>query len=141
MPKAYKRKTDRPYRQRKTSAVPMQYKEGFLSSLRSNSELAKALREDYDEIVNDLGGPDELSCLKRKLIEKAVWLDAILQTIQNDLASGEISKTEAIGRWIQAINALQGLAKTLGIDRQAKVLPWLAPAAKSVDEEPAEVSA
>jgi hypothetical protein len=91
--------------------------------------------DNYDEIVADIGGLDDVGHVKRALIERFVWLEAILQTIEHELVQGEINKAEALGRWIQAVNSLSGLAKVLGVDKKLTARPWIAPA------QPAEVQA
>ena len=42
------------------------------------------------------------------------------------MAQGQIDKSEALGKWIQAVNSLSGLAKVLGVERKARSMPWLA---------------
>ncbi|QDT56276.1 hypothetical protein Pan44_43290 [Caulifigura coniformis] len=112
----------------KDQTVPAKFKPGFLSALDGRTDLAKALRANYEELVADLGGPDELGRVKRALVERFVWLEAILQTIEHELVSGEIDRNEALGRWVQAVNSLSGLAKCLGIEKKLGNAPWLQPA-------------
>jgi len=40
--------------------------------------------------------------VKNALIERFVWLEAILQTLEHEMANGKIDKAESLGRWIQA---------------------------------------
>ena len=125
MPKAYKRKTDRPYVNSKAQGVPATFKAGFLATLDERTALAKSLRASYERIVADVGGRDEVGHVKNALVERFVWLEAILQTIESEMASGKIDKGEALGRWIQAVNSLAGLAKVLGVDRKSRSMPWI----------------
>ena len=119
MPKKYYRKTDRPYEATKPKAVPVKFKAGFISTLDKRTDLAKTLRTNYETIVSDLGGRDSLSKIKSSLIERYVWLEAILQTIENDMASSENDRAESLGKWNQAVNTLIGISKALGLERKA----------------------
>jgi hypothetical protein len=116
------------YEATKPQAVPTKFKLGFLESLDKRTDLARALRANYDAIVADIGGLDDMSHVKKVLVERFVWLEAILQSIEHELVSGQIDKSEALGRWIQAVNSLSGLAKVLGVERKAIARPWLEPA-------------
>jgi hypothetical protein len=93
--------------------------------LDKRTDLARALRANYDDIVLDIGGPADVGHVKAALIERFVWLEAILQTLEHEMAQGKIDKSEALGKWIQAVNSLSGLAKVLGVDRKARSMPWL----------------
>lgn len=71
-----------------------------------------------------MGGDEEVGHVKGVLIERFVWLEAILQTIEHEMATGAINKGDALGRWIQAVNSLSGLAKVLGVERKGMKTPW-----------------
>ena len=109
-------------RKAKLKQPPAKFKAGFLSELDGRTDLARALRANYQEIVDDVGGSAEVGHVKGALIERFCWLEAILQDIEQGMACGELSKTDAIGRWIQAVNSMSGLAKVLGIERKQKVV-------------------
>ena len=115
-------------RKTKPETLPVKFSAGFLSALDGRTELAKALRANYDSIIEDIGGLAEVGHIKASLIERFVWLEGILQSIEHEMAQGNTSKTEAIGRWIQAVNSLTGLAKVLGIERRSSAKPWIIPA-------------
>jgi len=125
MPKRYKRKTNRPYVNGKAQEVPAKFKAGFLATLDERTALAKSLRANYASIVADVGGRDDVGHVKNALVERFVWLEAILSTIESEMAAGTIDKGEALGRWIQAVNSLAGLAKVLGVERKARSMPWI----------------
>ncbi|MDZ4685757.1 MAG: hypothetical protein SH850_11880 [Planctomycetaceae bacterium] len=125
MPRTYKAKTDRKNTASKPQAVPKTFHAGFLVQLDGRTEIAKALRANFDEIVRDMGGEADLSHVKRSLVERFVWLEAILQGIEHDLATGKVDRTAAIGSWIQAVNSLSGLSKVIGTERKASAKPWL----------------
>ena len=126
MPRNYQHKTARRNRSTKPQTLPAKFRAGFLAELDGRTDLAKALRANYQQIVDDIGGAADLSHVKAALVERFVWLEAILQTIEHEMVSGKIDKAEALGRWIQAVNSLSGLAKVLGVERKASARPWLA---------------
>ena len=126
MPRTYKPKTNRKNVASKPQTLPAKFSLGFLSQLDGRTEVAKALRANYDAIVRDVAGDAaDLSHVKAALVERFVWLEAILQGIEHEMVTGTTSKTEAIGRWIQAVNSLSGLAKVLGVERKSSAKPWL----------------
>lgn len=128
MPRSPKPKTSRkcPPGKNKALALPPKFKTGFLTSLDGRTDLAKALRQNFDAIVEDVGGANELSHVKRALVERFVWLEGILQTLEHDIvASDPTVRGEIVAKWIQGVNSLSGLAKVLGTDRRTVVRPWL----------------
>jgi hypothetical protein len=110
----------------KPQTLPAKFKAGFLSELDKRTDLARALRTNYDDIVLDIGGVADVGHVKAALIERFVWLEAILQTLEHEMAQGKIDKGDALGKWIQAVNSLSGLGKVLGVERKARSMPWLA---------------
>jgi hypothetical protein len=110
----------------KPNTLPAKFRAGFLSELDKRTDLARALRANYQDIVLDIGGPADVGHVKGALIERFVWLEAILQTLEHEMAQGKIDKSAALGKWIQAVNSLSGLAKVLGVERRARAMPWLA---------------
>ena len=117
--KPRKSKPTRKNEQHKPLEVPAKFRVGFLAELDKRSNIFKALAVRHRTIVQDLGGAGELSHVKLALIERFCWLEACLQDQEVAMASGASPK-ESIGRWIQGVNALVGLAKTLGLERQLK---------------------
>jgi hypothetical protein len=55
--------------------------------------------------------------LKRSLIERGLWLEYWLSTQERKLAGG---KEFDVGKWIQAVNSLQGIYGKIGIERKPK---------------------
>lgn len=106
------------------SNVPRKFRTGFLKELDGRCDLAKTLRQNYDAIVADVGGSDELSHVKSALVERFVWLEGILQTLEHEMATGQLDRSQALGKWIQAVNSLSGLAKVLGVERRSSEQPW-----------------
>jgi hypothetical protein len=109
----------------KNPGLPSRYKAGFLNRLDRRTEVAKALQTNFDAIADDLGGRGELSHVKSSLVERFVFLEATLNRLENEMAMNPKDMGDAVGKWIQAVNALTGLAKVLGIDRKFSNAPWL----------------
>jgi len=76
VPQKYKRKTNRAYVNGKAHAVSSRFEPGFVAKLDGRTEVARMLRANYELIVADLGGEDELSYFQRSLIERALWMSA-----------------------------------------------------------------
>lgn len=120
-----KSKRTRSNESHKPQELPPKFKAGFLTAMDGRTDLARALRTNYEAIVADVGGREDVGHVKSALVERFVWLEAILQTLEHEMATGKLDKGEALGRWVQAVNALSGLAKVLGVDRKARSMPWL----------------
>lgn len=122
MPRHYKRKTDRPYNNDKPQTIPLRFEPNFIAKLDQRTEIARLLRDRFEGIADDLGGADELSGIKASLLERFVFLEATLSRLETDLTTSDDAKTasEIMARWIQGSNALLGIARTLGIERQMK---------------------
>lgn len=112
----------------KDQVIPAKFRAGFLSDLDGRTELAKALRANYDEIVSDIGGVEEVGHIKGALVERFVWLEGMLQSIEHDMANGTLPRADAISKWVQAVNSLTGLAKVLGVELHSTSRPWIEPA-------------
>ena|SRR6266576_3732540 len=125
MTRIYKRKTDRRNGvSHKPQSIGESYTPGFLTKLDQRTELCRMLRERFDSIASDLGGVDQLSRIKSSLLERFLWLEAVLGKIETTLGLLEDPKTASalLGTWIQACNSLMGIAKVLGVERQAHMM-------------------
>ncbi len=105
----------------KPRAVPGKFRPGFLDAMDKRTELYKLLRSRLDAITEDLGGVGEISLIKATIIEKFCWIQAHLETIEAELALGEVEREAVMGKWIQGVNSLVGLAKMLGLERTKSV--------------------
>ena len=128
-------KGTRTNRRTKPDKAPAKFEPGFLLRLDQRTELARVLRDRYDAVAADLGGEDELSTIKAGLVERYVWLESIIQGTEHQLAliqqgddpaAAARAGGELVSRWIQAVNALLGIGKTLGIERRMANDPWMA---------------
>ena len=104
------------------NVLPEEFSPRFLDALDGRTVVAKTLRARLSEIQADLGGEDQLSYAQRSLARRAVWLESWLETQEAAAAEGE---QVDIGRQIQALNALIGLWRTLGLERRQKNAPSL----------------
>lgn len=100
--------------------LPKKYELNLLQKVDRRSEIYKALKRSYDAIVADLGGRDELSHAKLMLIERLVFLEAVLETIEHQIAAEPKTSPKTMSRWIQGLNSLQGLARTIGLERKPR---------------------
>jgi len=85
--------------------------------LDKRTALAQVMRERYRAFTDDLGGADSLTYAKRSLVERVLWLEYWLAQQERALAQGQEFD---VGRWTQAVNALQGILSKLGLERQDK---------------------
>jgi hypothetical protein len=129
MPRTYKRKTDRPYTNHKVQELPKsgtpKVAPGFLDTLDARTNLAKELRKRWHSITQDLGGEDELSHFQKALVERAVFLEGMLQDMEMEIVKarelgGATVAAELMGRWGSATNTFISLCARLGLERQAK---------------------
>ena len=113
-------------KERKRTTLPNKYEKNFLSKLDGRYELARELKAAYSELTDDLGGSENLSHIKRALCERFVWLEAVMRGIEKQIAEGSEKKAaRLLSRWIQAVNSLTGLAKSLGLERRARKVEQL----------------
>ena len=106
----------------KSQPVSAKFANGWLDGLDGRLGLARELRQRFETLTNDLGGSDSLSYAQRSLCERALWLEYWLATQEKDLANGGEFD---IGKWVQAVNSLQGIFAKLGLKRMPKDVPSL----------------
>jgi len=96
---------------------PKKFNTGWRADLDKRTALAQVMRERYRAFTDDLGGADSLTYAKRSLVERVLWLEYWLAQQERALAQGQEFD---VGRWTQAVNALQGILSKLGLERQDK---------------------
>ena len=109
----------------KLDAIPDKFAAGYIDRLDGRTAIAQDMRARWQQITADLGGEATLSYSQRSLVERALWLEHWLAVQEQALAAGQYETFDA-GRWTQACNALQGILKTLGIERRARDVTSLA---------------
>jgi hypothetical protein len=135
MPRTYRKKTPRVYKPtEREQTLPIKFKAGFLGTMDHRTELARVLRANYETIAEDVGGRAELGHVKGALIERFVWLETILQTLEHEMASGKVEMKATLGPWIQGLNSLTGIARVLGIERRPRVVDLKTYVANGVPE-------
>jgi hypothetical protein len=102
----------------KSRSLPARYEVGFLRDLDQRTELFQRLNAVYQAIIDDAGGAANLSHVKLALIERFVFLEATLQSCELEIATDPKRADELLGKWIQGVNSLQGIAKTIGLERR-----------------------
>jgi hypothetical protein len=105
---------------KKYKELPQRFEPGLLSKVDGRSSVLRKLRRSYDTIVDELGGEETLPLTKLVLIERFVFLEACLETWEHQIAAEPSQSEKLLSRWIQGINSLSGLAKTIGLKREAK---------------------
>jgi hypothetical protein len=100
--------------------LPAKYELNLLQKVDRRSEVYKKLKRSYNAIVDDLGGKDELAHAKLMLVERLVFLEAVLETLEHQITTEPKASPKMLSRWIQGLNSLQGLAKTIGIERKPR---------------------
>lgn len=99
------------------ATLPDSYSSEWLAKLDKRTKIAKAVLARIDALEADAGGSDNLTAARRSLIRHAAWLDAIVDSHELRLASGEQLD---VGAYTQALNSLLGLFRLLGLERKAR---------------------
>lgn len=102
-----------------TQAVPQRYETGYIDRLDKRTRIGSEMQERYREYTDDLGGAERLSYAQRSLVERALWLEFWLADQERALVSGDLTNFD-VGKWVQAVNSLQGIFTRLGIERRQK---------------------
>jgi hypothetical protein len=108
----------------KLTSLPERYEPGFLASLDRRTDLYKTLSTNYEEVVANLGGKNDLTHIMLSLIERFVFMEAVLQHLENLIVTNP-KKTILVNRWIQGVNSLQGLACRIGLEKRINNNPTL----------------
>lgn len=99
------------------ATLPDSYSANWLQKLDKRTKVAKAVLYRIGELESDAGGPEALSASRRSLIRHAAWLDALVNSHELRLASGQ--EIDA-GAYTQALNSLIGIYRLLGLERRQR---------------------
>ncbi len=99
------------------ATLPDSYAADWLDRLDKRTKIARAVLARIGELESDAGGAESLSAARRSLIRHAAWLDAIVESYEMRLASGEQID---VGGHTQALNSLLGLYRLLGLERRQR---------------------
>ena len=105
----------------KRRVLPDRFEAGFLRELDKRTELYQQLNSNFETIMQDMGGADATHT-KRSLVERFVFLEAAIRSWELQIVTKPSEANDLIGRWVQAVNALQGLAKLIGLKRDLKTV-------------------
>lgn len=97
--------------------VANNYKPGWIDEIDKRTSLSVELRNRHNLLCNDLGGFESLSYQEKSLVDRVIFLEFHLQQQERDLMSGGEFDS---GKWVQAVNSLQGIYSKLGLKRVAK---------------------
>lgn len=109
-------------RTERRKTLPERYEVGFLREFDRRTELYQRLSTIYETILEDVGGAESVAHTRLALIERFVFLEAVLQELEQEIAKNPKASEEKLSRWIQGLNSLTGLAKTIGLDRKVKTV-------------------
>lgn len=101
------------------ATLPDNYEARWLDKLDKRTKVARAVLSRIADLESDAGGAENLSTARRSLIRHAAWLDAIVDSYELQLASGQPLD---VGAHTQALNSLLGLYRLLGLERRQKPL-------------------
>ena len=107
-------------RNTKLMKLPRKFRGGFLKDFDERTIVFQQLNSAYVEVVDDLGGAERLSHIQIALVERFIFLEFTMRNLEKQIAENPTKTGKLLGRWVQSINSLSGLAKTLGLDRKAK---------------------
>jgi hypothetical protein len=99
------------------ATLPDNYSANWLQRLDKRTKIARAVLSRISELESDAGGAEALSAARRSLIRHAAWLDALVDSHELRLASGEQIDS---GAYTQSLNSLIGLLRLLGLERRQK---------------------
>jgi hypothetical protein len=99
------------------ATIPDKYSPDFAERLDRRTVIAKAIVGRIESIETDMGGADSLSHARRSLVRRVVWLEAIIEHSEQQLATG---KAIDLGGHTQAINSLLGLYRLIGLERRLR---------------------
>lgn len=105
----------------KAKELPAKFEVGFMADMDQRTKVYQVLAGNLAAIRADLGGEDALTHVKAALVERFVFLEAVLQKLEHDIATNANGNTaDLLGKWIQGVNSLQGLAQRIGLERRAR---------------------
>ena len=116
---------------KKRTTLPVKYEAGFLKDFDRRTQLYELLNGSYNEVVSDMGGVEGLSHAQVCLAERFCFLEFVLRGLEQRIATEPKKSVKLLSRWIQGLNSLVGLAKSIGLERRAKRIASLEAYVKS----------
>ena len=94
----------------------------FLRGMDKRRREYAELATPYNEIVEQLGGIENVSRIQISLIERFVFLVKALRSIERSFGKSKGKRKSALFRkWTYSVNALLGLARALGVNKKKAV--------------------
>ncbi len=97
--------------------IPEKYTPDFMDRLDKRTVLGKAVCQRFETIATDCGGLDTLSHVKVGIIKRFIWMEAVIEGFELQLAAGD---RIALGSFTQTVNSWIGLARMLGLERKPR---------------------
>ena len=109
----------------KRKRIAKKYEPGFLVRLDMRLQTAQILNSAFQEVVDDMGGIENLSHTQLALAERFVFLEYVLRRLEERIALSPKKSAKLISRWIQGLSSLTGLARAIGLERRTKKVKCL----------------
>ncbi len=97
--------------------IPAKYSSDFMERLDRRTVLGKAVSQRFETIATDCGGLDTLSHVKVGLIKRLIWMEAVIEGFELQLAAGDQIN---LGSYTQLTNSWLGIARLLGLERKPR---------------------
>lgn len=91
---------------------------GTIAKLDQRTAAAKLLRQRFDSYCADLGGREGLTNVHLALVDRLVFVEAVLQTLEAEVWRKGIGG-DILAKWTAATNSYNGIAKTLGLPKRS----------------------
>ena len=97
--------------------IPEKYTPDFMERLDKRTVLGKAISQRFETVATDCGGLDTLSHVKVGIVRRFIWMEAVIEGFELQLAAGNMID---LGSYTQLINSWIGLARMLGLERKVR---------------------
>jgi hypothetical protein len=102
--------------------LPVRYHADFAETVDGRTLLGRAVRDHFNSLVQDLGGPGRLSHQERSLCMRATWLQLMLEHEESRISDGQ---GVDIGPHVALVNSLLQVYRVLGLKRREPAAPTL----------------
>jgi len=90
----------------------------FLDGIDCRYKATRLLKEKYEALVADLGGPDELSYQETVIARRVIHLEAVIEDFEQGRLDGE--QRLEWSAYFSSVNTMTGLLKALGLKRRIR---------------------
>lgn len=104
----------------KALTPPKDFTPGFLADMDARTAVFRALRTAQRAIIDDCGGEANLTHVKRAMIDRFIFLEALMQNIEARIVTTPEAADDLIGKYLMSNNSLQGLGRLIGLKRELK---------------------